>query len=69
MDLGLTQRDRLRFMKIYTQHSLRYILTHEAQFWRRVDRRAQRLYRAERLRQPMANTPVTQSLRGASTQL
>ncbi|MDP6030636.1 MAG: lipopolysaccharide core heptose(I) kinase RfaP, partial [Arenicellales bacterium] len=42
MDLGLTQRDRLRFMKIYTQHSLRYILTHEAQFWRRVDRRAQR---------------------------
>jgi hypothetical protein len=69
MDLGLTQRDRLRFMKIYTQHSLRYILAHEAQFWRRVDRRAQRLYRAEHLRQPMANAPVAQSLRGASTQL
>lgn len=68
MDLGLTQRDRLRFMKIYTQHNLRYILTHETQFWRRVDRRAKRLYRAERLRQPMANTPVAQSLRSASTQ-
>jgi UDP-glucose:(heptosyl)LPS alpha-1,3-glucosyltransferase len=68
MDLGLTQRDRLRFMKIYTQHSVRHILTHEAQFWRRVDRRAQRLYRAERLRQPMANAPVAQSLRSASTQ-
>ena len=69
MDLGLTQRDRLRFMKIYTQHSLRYILTHEAQFWRRVDRRAQRLYRAEHLHQPMTNAPVAQSLRSASTQL
>ena len=68
MDLGLTRRDHLRFMKIYTQHSLREILTHEGQFWRRVDRRAQRLYRAEHLRQPMANAPVAQSLRSASTQ-
>jgi hypothetical protein len=68
MGLGLTQRDRLRFMKIYTQHSVRHILTHEARFWRRVDRRAQRLYRAERLRQPMANAPVAQSLRSANTQ-
>jgi hypothetical protein len=55
-------------MKIYTQHNVRHILTHEGQFWRRVDRRAQRLYRAEHLRQPMANAPVAQSLRGASTQ-
>ena len=68
MGLGLTQRDRLRFMKIYTQHSLRYILAHETQFWRRVDRRAKRLYRAEHLRQPMTNAPVAQSLRSASTQ-
>jgi hypothetical protein len=68
MGLGLTQRDRLRFMKIYTQHSLRNILTQEAEFWRRVDRRAKRLYRAQHLRQPMANAPVAQSLRGASTQ-
>ncbi|MGE4660603.1 MAG: lipopolysaccharide core heptose(I) kinase RfaP [Arenicellales bacterium] len=68
MGLGLTQRDRLRFMKIYTQHSLRNILTREAEFWRRVDRRAKRLYRAQHLRQPMANAPVAQSLRGASTQ-
>jgi len=68
MDLGLTQRDRLRFMKIYTQSDLRHTLTQDAQFWRRVDRRAQRLYRTERLRQPMANAPVAQSLRSASTQ-
>ena len=68
MDLGLTQRDRLRFMKIYTQADLRHTLAQDAQFWRRVDRRAQRLYRAEHLRQPMANTPVAQSLRSASTQ-
>ncbi|MBT3974648.1 MAG: hypothetical protein HOE99_12625 [Acidiferrobacteraceae bacterium] len=54
-------------MKIYTQSDLRHTLAQDAQFWRRVDRRAQRLYRAERLRQPMANAPVAQSLRSAST--
>jgi hypothetical protein len=69
MDLGLTQRDRLRFMKIYTQSDLRHTLAQDGQFWRRVDRRAQRLYRAEHLHQPMTNAPVAQSLRSASTQL
>ena len=43
MDLGLTQRDRLRFIRLYSQASLRETLGRDRQFWERVERRAKRL--------------------------
>lgn len=45
MDVGLTQRDYLRFLKAYRQQSLRGILGKESLFWTRVSRRAVELYR------------------------
>lgn len=44
MDLGLTCRDRLRFMRIYKDKPLRYILTEEGRFWSRVRTKADKLY-------------------------
>lgn len=46
MDIGLTQRDLWRFMTVYRDRPLRTILRDEARFWRKVQRRAIRLYRA-----------------------
>jgi heptose I phosphotransferase len=45
MDIGLTRRDLLRFVKAYRGKSLREILHTERPFWSAVERRAQRLYR------------------------
>lgn len=45
MDIGLTVRDRLRFMKIYRGRPLREILNDERKFWQTVERMALRLYR------------------------
>jgi heptose I phosphotransferase len=47
MDIGLTQRDRLRFMKIYSGTSLHETLSREAGFWRAVERTARKLYHKE----------------------
>jgi len=40
MDIGLTQRDYFRFLKIYRQKSLRQIFNEEHAFWERVSKRA-----------------------------
>jgi hypothetical protein len=45
MDIGLTLRDRLRFMKVYRGRPLRRILREERGFWQAVERKAQQLYR------------------------
>jgi heptose I phosphotransferase len=45
MDINLTRRDLLRFMRAYRQRPLRTVLVAESLFWRRVGKRAIRLYR------------------------
>jgi heptose I phosphotransferase len=45
MAIGLTKRDRLRFMKAYRGRPLRRILQEERSFWHNVERKAQALYR------------------------
>jgi len=50
LDIGLTHRDRLRFLKAYRQRPLRAVLAEESSFWTRVVRRGERLYgKAHRL--------------------
>jgi heptose I phosphotransferase len=48
MDIGLTLRDRMRFMKMYRGRPLRQILNEERDFWMTVERKAQNLYRQHR---------------------
>lgn len=43
-DIGLTQRDLFRFMKIYRKNTLRYILSQEHDFWLKVQLRGEKLY-------------------------
>jgi heptose I phosphotransferase len=50
MDIGLTERDLCRFMKIYSGKTLREILPVDKGFWRAVDRVARRLYLKEQKR-------------------
>ncbi len=45
MDIGLTRRDRLRFMKFYRGQPLRTLLGAERGFWKAVQRKAMQLYR------------------------
>ncbi|MDT8440434.1 MAG: lipopolysaccharide core heptose(I) kinase RfaP [Desulfuromonadales bacterium] len=45
MEIGLTLRDRLRFLRSYRQRPLRQILTEERCFWEQVERKALKLYR------------------------
>lgn len=45
MDIGLTRRDLLRFMKSYRGESLRGILDEERNFWSSVAKRATQLYK------------------------
>lgn len=47
MNIGLTQRDLFRFMKIYAGVSLRETLRKDRAFWRAVERTAGRLYAKE----------------------
>ncbi len=44
-EAGLTQKDRLRFMKHYRKKPLRDILRHENDFWKKVKTRGDDLYR------------------------
>ncbi|MDR2875978.1 MAG: lipopolysaccharide core heptose(I) kinase RfaP [Methylobacillus sp.] len=44
LDIGLTRRDCLRFLKLYRRGRLRDILRVEAGFWKQVDERARKLY-------------------------
>lgn len=46
MDIGLTRRDVLRFLRVYRGRPLREVLREEAGFWRDVERRAGKLYTA-----------------------
>ncbi|MDX1376756.1 MAG: lipopolysaccharide core heptose(I) kinase RfaP [Burkholderiales bacterium] len=46
MDIGLTRRDRLRFVRDYRAKPLREILRTEQAFWSAVERRAERLRRS-----------------------
>lgn len=45
MDIGLTRRDLLRFLRAYRRRPLREILGREQRFWSAVDKKAQWLYR------------------------
>jgi heptose I phosphotransferase len=53
LDLGLTSRDVLRFVRAYRGESLRQVLKQESRFWRQVIRRAVRLYRRDFRRTPI----------------
>lgn len=44
-DIGLTQRDLYRFMKVYRQKSLRELINKENFFWQKVKMRGEQLYR------------------------
>jgi heptose I phosphotransferase len=44
LDIGLSRRDCLRFLRLYRERPLRELLTHEPCFWARVERRARVLY-------------------------
>lgn len=44
-DIGLTQRDLLRFIRYYRQEPLRQILQKESFFWKKVKTRGDKLYR------------------------
>tara|TARA_B100000315_G_scaffold79150_2_gene72497 strand:+ start:751 stop:2931 length:2181 start_codon:yes stop_codon:yes gene_type:complete len=66
--LGLTQRDRLRFIRLYSQTNLRETLDRDRPFWERVERRANRLYAAERRRSPDSGLAPPRALHSAGTQ-
>ncbi len=68
MDLGLTVRDRLRFIRLYSGGSLRQAMGRDRQFWERVERRAKRLYAAEQRRSPDSKLAAAQTLHSARTQ-
>lgn len=44
-EIGLTDRDRYRFMKYYRNRSLRKIMDSEWAFWQKVKQRGEQLYR------------------------
>ena len=44
MDIGLSQKDLMRFMRVYSQRPLRQILAEESSFWQAVTQRAQTWY-------------------------
>ena len=51
-EIGLTLRDRLRFISTYSQRPWRETLKQESGLWRRVERRAQAFYREFKRRGP-----------------
>lgn len=44
MDIGLTKRDRLRFIKEYRNKSLEFVFNREKAFWLKVKNRGDKLY-------------------------
>ena len=46
-DIGLTKRDLLRFIQLYRGKPLREILDTEANFWKKVKRKGEKLYASE----------------------
>lgn len=45
MDAGLTMRDRLRFICVYENRTVRQVIKHLPGFWGKVDRKAIKLYK------------------------
>ncbi|NOY63749.1 MAG: lipopolysaccharide core heptose(I) kinase RfaP, partial [Gammaproteobacteria bacterium] len=58
MDIGLTQRDYLRFMVHYRRKPVRQLLRDETQFWCRVEKRATQLYQSAHGRSPKSECYV-----------
>jgi hypothetical protein len=58
MNIGLTQRDLFRFMKVYDDKSLRQIFDSKYQFWRRVANRAVNLHDRERRKTQLSPSSV-----------
>ena len=56
MDIGLTNRDLLRFMKAYRGKPLRTTLERDRRFWRKVQNRALKLYRSHWNKEPGRQT-------------
>ena len=54
MNIGLTKRDLFRFMKGYSEKSLRDILSQDKKFWTKVEKRAQKLYDNEKFKTVIA---------------
>lgn len=52
LECGLSWRDLLRFMRIYSKGGLRYALEQEAEFWQAVEQRALALYAEVWKREP-----------------
>ena len=46
-DIGLTKRDVLRFISVYSNKSLRRSLSEDSEFWASVKQRAANIYRRE----------------------
>lgn len=53
LDIGLTRRDVLRFMRCYSGRNLRATLDAQGAFWKKVRRRAVQLYRRDFRRDPV----------------
>ena len=53
MDIGLTQRDLLRFIQAYHHRPWRIVLHEEGRFWKKVARRAQVGYREYQRKAPL----------------
>ncbi|BBO80580.1 lipopolysaccharide core heptose(I) kinase [Desulfosarcina ovata subsp. sediminis] len=52
LDIGLTQRDRLRFMSVYSGLQWRDTLQCQQRFWKQVERRGKAVYREFRRKHP-----------------
>lgn len=52
LDIGLTQRDVLRFIRTYRLQPLREIFARESDFWRAIKLRAGKIYRRDFQREP-----------------
>lgn len=61
MDVKLTSRDLLRFMRVYRSKPLREILKTERRFWSRVISRAQNLYAAEQRKAMRSRVSTTET--------
>ena len=62
MEVGLTRLDRLRFIRAYSGLPVRSALEGKGSFWRRVDRRARRMYEKHSRRGFEDQPPSTHSL-------
>ena len=74
LDIGLNQRDILRFLRAYTQRPLREILDRDGAFWAAVRERARRIYVRDHRRAPSSpawqrQPSLLQALRAGAREL